>query len=133
MNIVSAPQVGLSAEEKDELYDSFIILFSGIHKQDSTFIGSNMNDHVGRNADGYGGVHGGMGFGTRNAECKSIIEFSDTMGMVVCNTLYNKEDSKLITHQTGYNRSIIDYLIGRKTDCCEGDFKCRVCPTSRNG
>ena len=26
-----------------------------------------MNGHVGRVADGYGGVHGGMGFGTRNA------------------------------------------------------------------
>ena len=27
-----------------------------------------MNGHVGRDADGYGGVHGGMGFGTRNAK-----------------------------------------------------------------
>ena len=34
-----------------------------------------MNGHVGRDADGYGGVHGGMGFGTRNAEGERILEF----------------------------------------------------------
>ena len=70
VNIVSsyAPQVGLSAEEKDAFWDSFIIVLSGIPKQKSIFIGSHMNGHVGRDVDGYGGVHGGMGFGTRNAE-----------------------------------------------------------------
>ena len=48
-NIVSAyaPQVGLSAEEKDDFWDSFIIVLSGIHKQESIFIGSDMNGHVG--------------------------------------------------------------------------------------
>ena len=38
-------------------------MLSGIPKQDSIFIGSNMNGYAGRDADGYGGVHGGMGFG----------------------------------------------------------------------
>ena len=55
-----------------------------------------MNGHVGRDADGYGGVHGGMGFGTRDAEGERILEFSDPVGMVVCNTFFKKEDSKLI-------------------------------------
>ena len=60
VNIVSAyaPQVGLSAEEKDDFWDSFIIVLSGIPKQESIFISSDMNGHVGRDADGYGGVHG---------------------------------------------------------------------------
>ena len=48
------PQVGLSAEEKDDLWDSFIIVLAGILEQNSIFIGSNLNYH----ADGYGGVHG---------------------------------------------------------------------------
>ena len=51
-----------------------------------------MNGHVGRDADGYGGVHGGMGFGTRNAEGESSLEFGDAVGMVVCNTFFKKED-----------------------------------------
>ena len=42
-----------------------------------------MNGHVGRDADGYGGVHGGMGFGTRNAEGRRILEFGDAVSMVV--------------------------------------------------
>ena len=81
VNIVSAyaPQVGLSAEEKDDFWDNFIIVLSGIPKQESIFIGSEMNGHVGR--DGYGG----MGFGTRNAEGERILEFGDAVGMAVCN------------------------------------------------
>ena len=71
-----------SADEKDNFWDSFIIVLSGINKQESIFIGSDMNGHVGRDADGYGGVHGGMGFGER------ILDFGDAVGMVVCNTFF---------------------------------------------
>ena len=67
--------------------------------------------------DGYGGVHGDMGFATRNAEGDRILEFGDAVGMVVCNTFFKKEDSKLITYQSGDNRSMIYYLMIRKTDC----------------
>ena len=44
VNIVSAyaPQVGLSAEEKDDFWDSFIIVLSGNPKQESIFIGSDL-------------------------------------------------------------------------------------------
>ena len=50
VNIVSAyaPQVGSSAEEKDDLWDSFITVLSGIPTQESIFIGSDMNGHVWR-------------------------------------------------------------------------------------
>ena len=60
VNIVStyAPQVGLSAEEKDDLWHSFIIVLSGIPKQDSIFIGSDLNGYAGRDAGSYGGVLG---------------------------------------------------------------------------
>ena len=77
-----------------------------------------MNGHDGRDADGYGGVHGGMGFGTIIVEGERILEFGDAVGMVVCNTFFKKEDSKLIIYQSGDNRSMIDYLLVRKTDCC---------------
>ena len=39
--------------------------------------------HVKEVADGYGGVHGGMAFGTRNAEGERILEFGDAVGIVV--------------------------------------------------
>ena len=93
-------------------------MLSGISKQDSIFIGSDLNGNVGRDADGYGGVHVGMRFGTRNADGERILEFGDAVGMVMCNTFFKKEDSKLITYQSGDNRSMLDYLMVRKTDRC---------------
>ena len=57
-------------------------MLSGIPKQDSIFIGSDLSGHDARDADGYGGVHGGMGFCTRNAEGEGILEFSDAVGMI---------------------------------------------------
>ena len=79
--------------------------------KDSIVMGSNLNDHVGRDADGYGGVHGGMGFGTRNVEGE---RFGDAVGIVMCNIFFNKEDNKLITYQSGDNRSMIGHLMVRK-------------------
>ena len=68
--------MGLSDEEKNNFWDSFIIVLSGIPKQESC---SNMKGHVGRDADVYGGVHVGMRFGTRNAEGERILEFGDAV------------------------------------------------------
>ena len=45
---------------QQHFWDSFIIVLSGIPKQESIFIGSDINGHVGRDIDGYGGVYGGM-------------------------------------------------------------------------
>ena len=66
VNIVSAyaPQIGLSAE-KDDSWDICSIVFSG--NQDSIFIGSDLNGHIRKYADGYCCTEGGMDFGTRNA------------------------------------------------------------------
>ena len=92
-------------------------MLSGIPKQEIIFIGSDINDHVGRDADGYGAVHGGIGFGTISAEGERILEFGDVVGMV--------EDSKLITYQSGDNRSMIDGQENRwlSSEGCEGYFK----------
>ena len=38
--------------------------------------------------------------------------------MVICNIFFKKEDSKLINYLSGDNRSMIDYLMVRKTDRC---------------
>ena len=77
-----------------------------------------MNGHVRRYADGYGGAHGGMEFGTINAEDERIFIICDAVAMLVRNIFFKKEDSKLMTYQSGYNRGMIDYLMVRKTDCC---------------
>ena len=62
-------------------------MLSRIPKQESILIGSDKNGHVGRDVDGYGGVHGSIGFGTRNAEGVKILEFGDAVGMVLFTSL----------------------------------------------
>ena len=81
-----------------------------------------MNGHVGRDADGYGG----MGVGTRNAEGERIFEFDDAVGNGGVQHIL--QDTKLITYQSGDNISMIDYLVVKKnralaSKACTGDFK----------
>ena len=40
-------------------------------------VGGDLNGHVGTNVDEYDGVHGGYGFGERNADGEQILEFCD--------------------------------------------------------
>ena len=61
-----APQQGLPKECKEEYYS---VLNKYLRTQDEnalTFIGGDMNGHVGRDQEGYTAAHGGYGYGTRN-------------------------------------------------------------------
>ena len=70
-----------------------------------------MNGHVGKTTAGYEDVHGGFGYGVRNAEGACILEFGLTLDMVVCNTLFNKHRSRLITYSSGGVNTQIDYML----------------------
>jgi hypothetical protein len=118
LNVVSAyaPQSGRSNEEKDDFWDKLIALTSSISGGEVILLGGDLNGHVGSRSDDYVGVHGGFSFGTRNVEGERILEFGDAMEMVVCNTLFKKEDKKLVTYESGGVSSTIDYLLMRKCD-----------------
>ena len=89
-----------------------------IHVGDNevVMIGGDFNGHVGRNADGYEGVHGGHGFGTRNREGERLLEFADGADLIVCNTHFQKADSKLITYSSGGYSTTVDYMMVRRRD-----------------
>jgi len=118
LNIVSAyaPHSGRSNEEKDDFWDKLIALTSSISGGEVILLGGDLNGHVGSRSDDYVGVHGGFSYGTRNVEGERILEFGDAMEMVVCNTLFKKEDKKLVTYESGGVSSTIDYLLMRKCD-----------------
>ena len=59
------------------------------------------NDHIGHSVDGYDGVHEGFGFGERNQEGDSMIEFAVAHELVVGNSFFTKKDDHLITYQSG--------------------------------
>ena len=75
-----------------------------------------MNGHVGSSNTGYDGTHGGFGYGDRNADGSRILEFPDGLNLVVCNTLFVKQESQLVTYAAGPVKSTVDYIIVRQED-----------------
>ena len=58
---------------------------------------SDFNGHVGKQIDGFGGVHGGFGIGERNEKVRLLLEFYDdriTMMMIFVFKL-NENDIKI--------------------------------------
>jgi len=72
--------------------------------------------HVGTNVDGYDGVHGGYGFGERNADGERILEFGDVMELIVTNTCFKRQKYKLAIYVSCDTASAIDYLLLRGCD-----------------
>ena len=66
--------------------------------------------------DGFEGVHGGNGFGDRNAEGEAIFEFAMCFDLVVANTFFTKETQKLVTYESGGVSSVVDYVLTRKNN-----------------
>jgi len=90
-------------------------------------IGADMNGHVGLEAGGYEGVHGGHGFGDRNEEGSNLLEMAEGLDLVVVNACFQKKEEHRITYRSGPYASQIDYLLVRQVDrkCV---YYCKVIP-----
>jgi len=64
-------------------------------------LAGDMNGHVGSSNAGYDGTHGSFGYGDRNADSSRILEFADRLNLVICNTLFMKQESQLVTYAAG--------------------------------
>ncbi|XP_024017031.1 uncharacterized protein LOC112090299 [Morus notabilis] len=73
-----APQIGLDAETKVKFWKNMDDLVCRIGNEDNIFIGGHFNGHVGKDRKNFERIHGGFGFGARNEEGKSILEFART-------------------------------------------------------
>ncbi|XP_071699628.1 uncharacterized protein [Rutidosis leptorrhynchoides] len=86
-------------------------------------IGGDLNGHIGADAKGYEGTHGGFGYGVRNEEGRSILEFFIAHDLVVTNSFFKKQDAQLATFHSGGRSTQIDFLLLGK-----GDLRnCRDC------
>ena len=110
-----APQQGLSDDAKGKFYADLILHTSKVDEE-VIILGGDMNGHVGKTTAGYEDVHGGIGYGVRNAEGERILEFGLALDMVVCNTLFNKHSSRLITYSSGGVNTQIDYMLMKTRD-----------------
>ncbi|GJY16757.1 craniofacial development protein 2-like protein [Tanacetum coccineum] len=89
INVISAyaPQVGLGEAEKKSFWDSLDDLVRECSTTQQLIVAGDLNGHIGANADGFSSVHGGFGYGVRNEEGRSILEFAATHDLVVVNVL----------------------------------------------
>ena len=80
---VYAPQVGRSLEEKEEFLVLVGKMISSVNVKERLVVAGDFNCHVGADALGYEGVHGGHGFGQRNVEGEMLLELASALGLVV--------------------------------------------------
>ena len=76
-------------------------VLSEMSTNESLFVCGNMNGHVDKEADGYHGMHGGNGFGSRNMQGELLLEIACAMDLVNANTMFNKGEAKKITYESG--------------------------------
>ena len=111
---VYAPQQGRPPADKDRFYDQLNAVLAKIPPNEELVTGGDWNGHVGKSADGFPQVHGGFGFGERNAEGGRLLDFAVAHDLVIGNTLFEKRDSHLITYASGDNQTQIDYILIRR-------------------
>lgn len=110
---VYAPQAGLGDADKDRFYDQLRSVVAKTPASEILIPCGDWNGHVGVAAAGYESVHGGNGWGTRNAEGERVLEFAVSCDLVVGNTCFKKRASHLITYQSGGASTQIDYILLR--------------------
>nr|GEY09376.1 hypothetical protein [Tanacetum cinerariifolium] len=125
VNVISAyaPHVGLSDADKKRFWDALDEMVRECPTNQRLIIGGDLNGHIDAATDGYAEVHGGFGFGDRNEEGSTVLEFATAHDLVVANFFFKKRDAHLFTFQSGGHNTQIDYLLVRR-----GDLKaCKDC------
>jgi hypothetical protein len=118
VNIVSvyAPQAGRLMAEKEDFWVALGKVVDGCRDKEGLIVCGDMNGHVGVDLDGFGGVHGGNGYGARNVEGEMLLEFAEAKELVVLNTMFRKEEGRKVTYSSGGIKSQIDYILVRRAD-----------------
>ena len=110
------PHSGRPDEEKECFWNEVFHLVSCIPQNEMVVFAGDMNGHLGSSNAGYEGTHGGFGYGSRNADGSRILEFADGLNLVICNTLFTKQEAKLVTYVAGPVKSTVDYIMVRQED-----------------
>ena len=129
LNVCSAyaPHVGSEGEEKMRFWEALEEVVRGVPSSEKIVVAGDFNGHIGALPGGFGDVHGGFGFGERNEEGATLLEFARAFGLVVVNSGFPKKDEHLITFRSAIARTQIDFLLLRKGDraLCKD---CKVIP-----
>jgi hypothetical protein len=102
-------------------------LVSSVPISEKLFIGGDLNGHVGSTRVCFDWVHEGFGYGSRNQEGDSILNFVVVYNLIVANTLFRKRVSHLVTFSSGQHCSQIDFILVRREDR-HTSLDCKVIP-----
>ncbi|XP_066959109.1 craniofacial development protein 2-like [Macrobrachium rosenbergii] len=110
-HIISAyvPRQGCSEEENEEFKEKLEEYIERVPRSELLVLSGDMNAPVGESSDGFEGVHGGRGFGSRN---ERLLELAETMNLVVLSTQFEKRRSHLVAYKSGQNETQIDLCFG---------------------
>ena len=111
-----APQSGLTDEVKDSFFSNLLSNVIQVPDSETLVVAGDLNGHVGRTSNGFDGLHGGHGFGTRNPDGTRILDMCAAADLVITNTFFCKSDSRLVTYRSGANQSQVDFILTRKSD-----------------
>jgi len=107
---VYAPRSGKPDEEKERYWNEVFHLVSCVPQNEMVVFAGDMNGHIGSSNVSYDGTRVGFGYGSRNADGSRILEFADGLNLVICNTLFTKQEAKLVTYVAGPVKSTVDYI-----------------------
>ncbi|XP_067145134.1 uncharacterized protein [Centruroides vittatus] len=79
---------------------------------------------------GYERIHGGHGVGEPNKEEESILGFAVAFDLEIVNSFFTKQESHLITFNSGPHSSQIDYILTRREHLATV-INCKVIPTDQ--
>jgi len=91
-------------------------LVSCIPQNEMVVLAGDMNEYVGSIYVRYDGTHGGFGYGDRNADGSRILEFADGLNLLICNTLFVKQESQVVKYAAAPVKNTVDYIIVRQED-----------------
>ena len=134
VNVVSvyAPQVGLPEETKKLFWEDLDEVTQEVPQTERLYIEGDFNGHIGMEAAGYDGTHGGFGFGERNAGGVSVLDFAVAFDLLVANSFFKKKEDHLVTFKSISCKTQIDYFLTRRENrrSCKD---CKVIPSELLG
>ncbi|XP_046972435.1 uncharacterized protein LOC124539180 [Vanessa cardui] len=130
LNLISvyAPQSGCEESVKEKFWEDFDCLLMDLQDSEEVYVGGDYNGHVGKESDGYEGVHGGLGFGNRNADGEALLQAACAFDLAITNTWFKKKEEHLITYKSGHHATQIDYFLVTQHRLILLDFKLSVSP-----
>ncbi|XP_016541396.2 uncharacterized protein LOC107842116 [Capsicum annuum] len=114
--VVEVKRVGLGEEVKAKFWEALDEVMRSVPSSEKIVIAWDFNGHIGVLPGGYDEVHGGFGFGDRNNEGESLLDFVRTFGLMVLNSSFQKKEDHLITFRSAVAKSQIDFFLLRKVD-----------------